>query len=93
MPDAQTLQTLQTKGTPLGGGPEFVQAMNMRLHDLSQPITVLLCTLDYSGSLDSVVEMKQMLTLSQEACERLRKIVVAMQIQVREAMGQTMEER
>jgi len=49
-------------------------------------MTVLLCTLEYSASLDSVPELIETVKVSQEACERLRKSVAAMQTVVREAI-------
>jgi hypothetical protein len=75
---------------PGGGGPEaaatLLQSLNGSLHELSQPMTVLLCTLEYGASLDSLKEMKETMAISQEACERLRQTIVAMQSRVREAM-------
>jgi len=49
-------------------------------------MTVLLCTLEYSASLDSVPELIETVKVSQEASERLRKSVAAMQTVVREAI-------
>jgi len=63
-----------------------LRELNESLHEASQPMTVLLCTLEYGGSLDSMEEMRQMIALSQEACERLRITVQRMQARVREAI-------
>jgi len=68
------------------GAATLLQSLNGSLHELSQPMTVLLCTLDYGASLDSLKEMKETMAISQEACERLRQTIVAMQTRVREAM-------
>lgn len=67
-------------------GVESLQAISASLHELCQPLTVLLYALECGGSRESVVEMKEMFVLSQESCERLRKTVVEMQQQVRGAM-------
>jgi hypothetical protein len=64
----------------------FLHELNGSLHELSQPMTVLLCTLEYGAALDSLQEMRETMMISQEACERLRRAVVAMQSQVRQAM-------
>jgi len=56
---------------------------------MSQPMTVLLCTLSYGEGLDSVQEMREMFKASQDACERLRRNVTAMQAAVREAMEES----
>jgi len=69
-----------------GAAATLLQSLNGSLHELSQPMTVLLCTLDYGASLDSLKEMKETMAISQEACERLRQTIVAMQMRVREAM-------
>jgi len=63
-----------------------LRQLNEQLHAMSQPMTVLLCTLEYSASLDSVPELIETVKVSQEACERLRKSVAAMQTVVREAI-------
>ncbi len=49
-------------------------------------MTVLLCALEYGASLDSVQELRDAVKISQEACERLRKNVTAMQVVVRAAI-------
>jgi len=64
----------------------LLRELNGCLHELSQPMTVLLCTLDYGVGLESLTEMRETMAISQEACERLRLGVVAMQAQVRRAM-------
>lgn len=64
----------------------LLRNLNVSLHDLSQPLTVLLCTLEYGAGLESLSEMKEAIEISQEACERLRRTVVAMQLQVRQGI-------
>jgi len=76
----------QAPGCGGPGAATLLQSLNGSLHELSQPMTVLLCTLDYGASLDSLKEMKETMAISQEACERLRQTIVAMQTRVREAM-------
>jgi hypothetical protein len=65
---------------------KLLRELNECLHEASQPMTVLLCTLEYGASLDSVKEMRETMAISQEACERLRKTVLSMQGKVREAI-------
>jgi len=55
------------------------------LHDMSQPMTVLLCALEYAGGLEASPEMKEMIAASSEACARLSASVRAMQMQVKRA--------
>ena len=86
MPEAQVHSEVGASVTDISDEARFVQALQSSLHELSQPMTVLLCTLEYGGSLESVAEVKEMLTVSQEACDRLRKIVVSMQALARKAM-------
>jgi hypothetical protein len=73
----------------VGGGAcdlALLRELNGCLHELSQPMTVLLCTLDYGVGLESLTEMRETMAISQEACERLRRGVAAMQAQVRQAI-------
>ena len=65
---------------------EFIASLSACLHEMSQPMTVLLCALEYGGRMQSAAEMKEVLALAQEASERLGKTVVAMQQQMRSAM-------
>ena len=58
------------------------------LHALSQPITVLLCTLELCLALDSVGEIKELLTVAREASERLRETSLAMRARLQQAMRQ-----
>jgi anti-sigma factor ChrR (cupin superfamily) len=68
------------------GDGKRIRELNAQLHAMSQPMTVLLCAMEYAAGLDSVQEMKETVRVSQEACERLRKNVTTMQAMVREAI-------
>ena len=48
------------------------------LHAMSQPITVLLCTLELGQVLNSVEQIKPLLVAGCGASERLREICLAM---------------
>jgi hypothetical protein len=63
---------------------ELLGAMNAGLHALSQPVTALLCLLEYGSGLEAGVEVKQVMQWSVEASERLRETVTAMQVMVQE---------
>ncbi len=67
----------------------LLRELNDQLHAMSQPMTVLLCAMEYGAGLDSVQEMREAVRISQEACERLRKNVVSMQVAVREAIEES----
>jgi len=62
----------------------LLQKMEDGLHELSQPMTALLCLLEYGSSLEASDEMKQVMSWSTDAMERLRVTVIAMQQQVQE---------
>ena len=83
-PDADTLP-IDTKGIQMRQA-QYLQDLNKSLHEASQPMTVLLCTLEYGASLNSAEEMRETMMISQGACNRLQKIVLLMQQQVREAI-------
>lgn len=63
-----------------------LREMNERLHELCQPMTVLLCTLELSAELDSMEEIGDATRVARDACERLRQTVAAMQALMREAI-------
>jgi hypothetical protein len=62
----------------------LLQRMEAGIHDLSQPMTALLCLLEYGSSLEASDEMKQVMGWSTDAIERLRVTVIAMQQSVQE---------
>ncbi len=62
-----------------------MERLEERLHELSQPMTVLLCSLEYGLSLDSVAEVRPVMWGALVECERLRIAVLGMQQQVRDA--------
>jgi hypothetical protein len=62
----------------------LLQRMEAGLHDLSQPMTALLCLLEYGSSLEASDEMKQVMSWSTDAIDRLRVTVIAMQQSVQE---------
>ncbi len=49
-------------------------------------MTVLLCALQCGAGLDSMQELREMVKVSEDACEQLRKGVAAMQAVVREGI-------
>lgn len=61
---------------------ELLRKMDTGLHELSQPMTALMCLLEYGASLEASDEMRQVMTWSTEAIERLRVTVIAMQATV-----------
>jgi len=63
---------------------KLLRSMELGLHELSQPMTALLCLLEYGASLEASDEMKQVMTWSRDAIERLRVTVKAMQEKVQE---------
>lgn len=65
-----------TAGAPAG---ELLRNMSIGLHDLSQPVTTLLCLLEYGSGLEASDEVKQVMGTCMDATERLRVTVVAMQ--------------
>ena len=64
----------------------MLKKLDESLHAMSQPMTVLLCALEYGAGLDSIEEMQQMMKTSQQSCKRLRASVLSMQTQLREAI-------
>jgi hypothetical protein len=68
-------------GEPSNG---LFRSMEAGLHDLSQPMTALLCLLEYGSSLEASDEMKQVMSWSTDAMERLRVSVIAMQQSVQD---------
>ncbi len=75
-----------TQSEALGREAKLLRELNENLHALSQPITVLLCALEYGNSVGSIVEVKEMVKISQEASERLREIAGIMRDKVRDAI-------
>jgi hypothetical protein len=75
------VESASEAGEPADG---FLKRMEAGLHDLSQPMTALLCLLEYGSSLEASDEMKQVMSWSTDAMERLRVTVIAMQQQVQE---------
>jgi hypothetical protein len=65
---------------------ELLKLFDGRLHELSQPLTVLLCTLEHGRDLDTVTEMRPVVTGALRECERLRKTIAKMREDVLEAM-------
>lgn len=57
----------------------MVSQITEALHELSQPLTVLLCSLDHGLSLDSPEEMKQAMRSALDASDRMRDTVRTMQ--------------
>ena len=86
--DTSTINEGAAAENPRVCGMEVLSGLNTSLHEMSQPMTVLLCILDYGVCLETVEELKQTLTMSQEQCERLQKSVLGMQIQLREAIAE-----
>lgn len=80
-PETATLSNCEA-----GAQAKLLKMLDESLHAMSQPMTVLLCALEYGASLDSVDEMRQMMMTSQQSCERLRASVFSMQAQLREAI-------
>lgn len=78
----------QTPLPPRKHDAALLRELNGSLHELSQPITVLLCTLEFGADLDSVDEIKQLLRVALEQSRRLRQTTIAM----RTRMGIAMEE-
>jgi hypothetical protein len=69
------------------GDKEAQREIDAWLHDLSQPMTVLLCLLEHGSELEGSDELKQMLALSVETAEKLRVIVSKMQSIVQTQRG------
>lgn len=63
---------------------ELVRQMNASLHELSQPLTVLLCALQAGADLDSVEELRLVIDGALEECRRLQETVQVMQMQVQQ---------
>jgi len=53
----------------------FVRDLRLNLHEMSQPLTVLLCTLEFGADLTTVAEMRTTMISALTECERLRSIV------------------
>jgi signal transduction histidine kinase len=56
----------------------IISAVRADLHELSQPLTVLLCTLEFSADLRTVAEMRSIVTAALLECERMKRIVSAL---------------
>jgi len=56
----------------------FVRELRTNLHELSQPLTVLLCTLEFGADQRTVAEMRATMVSALVECERLRSIVNAL---------------
>jgi hypothetical protein len=74
-------------GTAVSGASEakLLSGLGAALHEMSQPMTVLLCALEYASGLESSAEMREMIGAGVEACARLSATVRSMQIQVKQA--------
>lgn len=55
------------------------EQLSAALHDLAQPMTVLLCTLEYAIELDSLDEMRTAIRSALRECERLRMWMTRLQ--------------
>lgn len=53
----------------------MVREVRADLHELSQPLTVLLCTLEYGMDLTTVAEMRSIMAAAVLECERMKTIV------------------
>ncbi len=80
--------SLPQRGLSSKSNEKLLRELNEYLHEMSQPMTVLLCAMEYGAGLDSMQELKEMMRISQDACDRLRKNVSAMQSAVREEIGE-----
>jgi hypothetical protein len=65
-------------------GPLSLRQLDVALHEMSQPITVLLCSLEFGADLESVSEMESVMRAALLECERLRRTVVQLQDRVRD---------
>ncbi len=67
-----------------GEEPEtkLLQQVNASLHELSQPLTVLLCALELGAGIDTMDELKQVMSGALDQCRRLQETVHTLQIQV-----------
>ena len=63
------------------------EQLDRALHDLSQPMTVLLCTLEYGAELNSVEEMREAMRSALRECERLRTLMTAMRTKIHPCAG------
>lgn len=64
---------------------QLLAELRSSLHEMSQPMTVLLFALEYAGGLESSTEMKEMIGAGADACARLSDTVRSMQAQVKRA--------
>ncbi len=55
------------------------EQLSVALHDLAQPLTVLLCTLEYAIELDTLDEVRGAMRSALRECERLRMWMIHMQ--------------
>lgn len=65
---------------------ELAQQLNARLHELSQPLTALLCLLELGSCSSTVAELEQGMSAAREECNRLCKTVHEMQSHVQQAL-------
>jgi hypothetical protein len=68
-------------------GAPLLRRLDAVVHELSQPVTVLLCTLEYGADLNSAAEMEAIMRAALLECERLRRTMIALQDLVRLAEG------
>jgi hypothetical protein len=65
-----------------GCGAELLAGLNTSLHGMSQPLTALLCMMEYGKGLETSEEVKMVFAGGLEQCGRLAAEVRAMQKQV-----------
>jgi signal transduction histidine kinase len=65
---------------------ELAQQLNASLHELSQPLTALLCLLELGSCSSTVSELERGMSAALEECNRLRKTVHEMQSYVQQAL-------
>lgn len=66
-------------GKPLSRQGLTAEQLSVALHDLAQPMTVLLCTLEYAAEIESLEEIRVAIQSALRECERLRVWMLSMQ--------------
>jgi len=80
------MNSFEGSGDNLGDGADGAisrEPIDLVLHELSQPLTVLLCTLEAGCDLESVAELRSAMNAALVECERMRATVVAWRSKVR----------
>ena len=76
----------ETPPSQSGSAVGLSRDLDQLLHALSQPMTVLLCTLELAQAMKTVQEIKPLLFAASQASERLRETSLAIRLRLQLAL-------